>query len=420
MAVVAGSIIQNMDSGNQHIEQLLEKFSRGEATPADTGQLLTLLQQQDQEEKMVAFIEQQLHHDESGNEEDIAYWKERLKGGAERITGINDDTTALPIQTRTVHRMQFLRKWGWAAAAVVAAIGIGTYFYTNNSSEPAKQAVVANPAHIAPGRSGAVLTLADGSQVLLDSLGNGMVATQNGAQVILKSGELAYAPAGTTSNDIAYNTMTTPKGRQFQLTLPDGTRVWLNAASSLRYPTVFSGNERLVSVTGEAYFEVARNNQQPFKVNVNGRATVEVLGTQFNVNAYDNESSIQTTLLNGSVRVANMNKAAPSTVTLKPGQQARVANQATAGSINLVNEVDINKVMSWKNGLFNFEGASLSEVMRQIERWYDIEVVYEKGIPNVEFEGKMTKDVPLKDLLTMLDRSDVHFRIENRKLIVLP
>jgi transmembrane sensor len=282
--------------------------------------------------------------------------------------------------------------------------------------------VVSNPIHIAPGKSGAVLTLADGSQLVLDSMGNGMVATQNGTQVLLKGGELAYAPAGSVSGEIAYNTMTTPKGRQFQLTLPDGTRVWLNAASSLRFPTAFGGNERLVSVTGEAYFEVARNNKQPFKVNVNGKATVEVLGTQFNVNAYDNESSIQTTLLNGSVRVSDA-KTTASAVVLKPGQQARMANdlnQATANNIKLVNDVDINKVMSWKNGLFDFEGASLSEVMRQIERWYDIEVVYEKGIPNVEFEGKMTKDVPLKDLLTMLDRSDVHFRIENRKLIVLP
>jgi transmembrane sensor len=412
-----------MDSGNQYIDQLLEKFSRGVATPADTDQLLSLLQQQGQEEKMIAFIEQQLGHHEPDNADDIVYWKERLKGGAERITGMPEEKIELPLQTRPVHRMQFLRKWGWAAAVVVAAIGVSTYFYLNNSSQPAEPVVVANPAHIAPGKSGAVLTLADGSQLVLDSMGNGMVATQNGTQVLLKGGELAYAPAGSVSGEIAYNTMTTPKGRQFQLTLPDGTRVWLNAASSLRYPTAFSGNERLVSVTGEAYFEVARNTKQPFKVNVNGKATVEVLGTQFNVNAYDNESSIQTTLLNGSVRVAHANTTAPSAVVLKAGQQARMANTANAassGNIKLVNEVDINKVMSWKNGLFDFEGASLSEVMRQIERWYDIEVVYEKGIPNVEFEGKMTKDVPLKDLLTMLDRSDVRFRIENRKLIVLP
>jgi transmembrane sensor len=411
-----------MDSGNQNIDQLLEKFSRGVATPADTDQLLSLLQQQGQEEKMIAFIEQQLDHHEPDNADDIAYWKERLKGKAERITSMPEEKTELPVQTRPVHRMQFLRKWGWAAAAVVAAIGIGAYFYLNNSSQPAERSVVSNPIHIAPGKSGAVLTLADGSQLVLDSMGNGMVATQNGTQVLLKGGELAYAPAGSVSGEIAYNTMTTPKGRQFQLTLPDGTRVWLNAASSLRFPTAFGGNERLVSVTGEAYFEVARNNKQPFKVNVNGKATVEVLGTQFNVNAYDNESSIQTTLLNGSVRVSDA-KTTASAVVLKPGQQARMANdlnQATANNIKLVNDVDINKVMSWKNGLFDFEGASLSEVMRQIERWYDIEVVYEKGIPNVEFEGKMTKDVPLKDLLTMLDRSDVHFRIENRKLIVLP
>lgn len=403
-----------MDSGNQHIVQLLEKFSRGEASPADTDQLLNLLQQQGEDEKMVAFIEQQLLSDQPANAEELAYWKEKLQDGAARITGMPGENSARP-----VHRMQFLRKWGWAAAAVIVAVGIGAYLYTNDQTKPVEPAVVAQHSHIAPGRSGAVLTLADGSQVVLDSLGNGMVATQNGARVILKGGELSYAPAGTATGEITFNTMTTPKGRQFQLTLPDGTRVWLNAASSLRYPTAFTGNERLVAVTGEAYFEVARNNKQPFKVNVNEKATVEVLGTHFNVNAYDNEAAIQTTLLNGSVRVANSN-ATQNAVTLKPGQQARLSNQAKANSIKVVDDIDINKVMSWKNGLFNFEGANLGEVMRQIERWYDIEVVYEKGIPNVEFEGKMTKDVPLKDLLTMLDRSDVHFRIENRTLIVLP
>jgi ferric-dicitrate binding protein FerR (iron transport regulator) len=403
-----------MNSGNQHIVQLLEKFSRGEASPADTDQLLSLLQQQGEDEKMIAFMEQQLNGYQPENAEELAYWKEKLKEGAAAITGITEENTARP-----VHRMQFLRKWGWAAAAVIVTVSVGAYLYTNNSSKPAAPAVVAQATHIAPGKSGAVLTLADGSQVVLDSLGNGMVATQNGSQVILKGGELAYAPAGTASGETTYNTMTTPKGRQFQLTLPDGTRVWLNAASSLRYPTAFNGNERLVAVTGEAYFEVARNNRQPFKVMVNEKATVEVLGTSFNVNAYDNETSIQTTLLNGSVRVANINTAQSSAVTLKPGQQASLNNHA-ANNIKVINDIDINKVMSWKNGLFNFEGANLGEVMRQIERWYDIEVVYEKGIPNVEFEGKMTKDVPLKDLLTMLDRSDVHFRIENRKLIVLP
>jgi ferric-dicitrate binding protein FerR (iron transport regulator) len=176
-----------MDSGNQNIDQLLEKFSRGVATPTDTDQLLSLLQQQGQEEKMIAFIEQQLDHHEPDNADDIAYWKERLKGKAERITNMPEEKTELPVQTRPVHRMQFLRKWGWAAAAVVAAIGIGAYFYLNNSSQPAERSVVSIPVHIAPGKSGAVLTLADGSQLVLDSMANGMVATHLPDQCQVKS-----------------------------------------------------------------------------------------------------------------------------------------------------------------------------------------------------------------------------------------
>jgi len=265
--------------------------------------------------------------------------------------------------------------------------------------------------------------------VVLDSLGNGMVATQNGTQVLLKGGGLAYAAAGSATREVMYNTMTTPKGRQFQVTLPDGTMVWLNAASSLHFPTVFTGGERQVTVTGEAYFEVARNIDMPFKVNVNGKAVVEVLGTHFNVNAYDNEDAINTTLLKGSVRVSQIPASlvqGQSSVTLEPGQQAQIAHHSrqaqskTQSGIKLITDADLNKVMAWKNGLFNFEGASLVEVMRQIERWYDIDVIYEKGIPNIEFEGKMTKDVPLKDLLVMLEKSDIHFRIEDSKLIVLP
>jgi ferric-dicitrate binding protein FerR (iron transport regulator) len=235
---------------------------------------------------------------------------------------------------------------------------------------------------------------------------------------LLKNGQLLYNAGGPVKGAVTYNTMTTPKGRQFQLVLPDGSKVWLNAASSLRYPTVFAGNERTVEVTGEAYFEVARNATKPFVVKVGHETEVQVLGTHFNINSYKDEANINTTLLEGSVRVLNKGKKA----LLKPGQSAQVAMQAnqTAG-IKIVNDVDMEKVMAWKNGLFNFQDASLQEVMHQLERWYDIEVVYEKGAPEIEFVGKMERSLSLSEVLRGLQISEVHFRIEQgRRLVVMP
>jgi ferric-dicitrate binding protein FerR (iron transport regulator) len=209
--------------------------------------------------------------------------------------------------------------------------------------------------------------------------------------------------------------MTTPKGRQFQVTLPDGTNVWLNAASSVRYPTSFTGNERRVEVTGEAYFEVVKNAAKPFIVEVNNKAAVEVLGTSFNINAYGDERSVRATLLSGSIRVGVPFAGRKKAVVLAPGQQAEVAGT----QITVAENQDADKILAWKNGLFNFDGADLEEVMRQLERWYNIEVVYENGIPHTRFIGEMSRQIALTDLLDILKRTEVDFRVEGRKLIVL-
>jgi ferric-dicitrate binding protein FerR (iron transport regulator) len=227
----------------------------------------------------------------------------------------------------------------------------------------------------------------------------------------MSNGQLIYK--AKNSSGVAYNTMTTPKGRQFSLVLPDGTKAWLNAASSLRYPTAFVGRERKVEVTGEVYFEVAKNKQMPFKVKVNENMEVEVLGTHFNINSYSNEASINTTLLEGSVQISNQSQKQ----ILKPGQQARVNNDQ---KINIVSDVNLKKVMAWKNGVFDFDDASLQEVMHQLERWYDIEVVYERGVPDIEFVGTLSRDLSLEDVLKGLKLSEVNFRIEGRKLVIMP
>lgn len=313
---------------------------------------------------------------------------------------------AIPVEETPIRHISQLRRW-IAAAVAVLLLGTSIYYLTRTQHTP--PSVVAQAADIAPGHAGAILTLADGSQVTLDSIQNGVVALQGGATAKVVNGVLLYEGKG---NNIVYNTMSTPKGRQFHVTLPDGTEVWLNASSSIRYPTVFAGNERNVEITGEAYFEVAKNKKMPFRLKVNHKAEIEVLGTHFNVNAYDNENTINTTLMEGSVRVSSQAFA----VVLKPGQQA----QRRANGISIVNNANIEKVLAWKNGFFNFDDVPFEEAMRKLERWYDIEVVFEKGVPDIQFEGKMTRDLPLSGLLIALERSDVHFRIEGRKLIVLP
>lgn len=301
-------------------------------------------------------------------------------------------------------------RWYWAAAALLLIAGAAWYWQHTSPtlSMPAK--VPARYADVAPGHTGAVLTLADGRQLTLDSMAHGLIATQNGANINLQSGQLSYKATGTNNAAGSYNTISTPKGRQFAITLPDGTKVWLNAASTLTYPTAFNGRQRRVKLSGEAYFEVIHNAQQPFMVDIDQRSTVEVLGTSFNINAYTDETAIKTTLLSGSLRTGG--------VILQPGQQA---SQKPGEAVIIQNNTDLEKVTAWKNGRFDFNDAGLPEVMRQLERWYDIEVIYEKGVPDTYFYGKISKDLPLSGILKALAAAHVHFRIdEGRKLVVMP
>lgn len=333
-------------------------------------------------------------------------------------------------QLREIHPKRTLSRWLTAAAAIIVLMSVGIYLGSQNSRI---QKITKNnkhlPADIEPGRNGAILTLADGSRVVLDSLGNGLIAQQSGSKVVLQNGQLTYDVSGQAAAGTAYNTMTTPKGRQFNFVLHDGTHVWLNAASSIRYPTVFTGKERLVEIHGEAYFEVAKNTNMPFRVNVANKTEVEVLGTHFNVNAYENERAIYTTLLEGSVKVMAGNSGMPAdqqkrpakAVILQPGDQARLrVGQNTVHELEIINNADVDKVVTWKNGLFDFNNVELDEMMRQLERWYDIEVTYESTVPDVRLRGKMTRDVTLMGLLKNLERLGVHCRLKERSLVVYP
>lgn len=300
-----------------------------------------------------------------------------------------------------------MRRW-WAAAAVLLLIGAGTGIWLmNKKSDHPTETVYTN--NIQPGKEGAILTLADGSRISLDTVKNASIPLPGGVTAKVVNGALRYEGTGLGT---VYNTMSTPNGRQFRLTLPDGTEVWLNSTSSIHFPTAFTNGERKVNITGEVYFEVAHDAARPFRVTVNDQTEITVLGTQFNVNAYDNEGKIATTLLEGSVQVSNRTAA----VTLKRGQQAQIATGATA--IQVINHNNTDQVVAWKNGLFSFENASLAEIMRQLERWYDIDVVYETTVPDIALKGEITRDVPLNDLLTALSKMGVQYKLERRRLTI--
>ena len=303
----------------------------------------------------------------------------------------------------------FSRYWWAAAAAILLLLISGTWFFM--SRPQGQKTTMAALYDKAPGADKARLTLADGKVVSLDSTGKGQVVLGNTA-IQQQGGLLKYSAGMHTAG---FNTLTTPRGGQFRVVLPDGTAVWLNAATSLRYPTAFDGNERVVMLRGEAYFEVAKNTAKPFRVQIDEHTAVEVLGTHFNIHAYSDENQISTTLLEGKV-VMTKRDATLRRVVLDPGQQA-IADKE---QLTLSKQVNIDQVMAWKNGMFNFEGMDLPSVLRQLSRWYDVEVIYEGKIPTRKFGGEMQRDLTLQQVLRILERMDVKCRIENgNKLIVM-
>ena len=327
------------------------------------------------------------------------------------------------LQSRINTRPALIQRIWWVAAVAVLVLIAGIWFFTTDKSAGKSGAQQQHEtAAIEQGRDGAILTLADGSKVVLDSMGNGTVTYQNGAELLLKNGQLEYKMDGAADEKEVYNTLTTPKGRQFRIVLPDGTIAWLNAASSIRFPTRFTKEVRRVEISGEVYFEAAsliqHGKKVPFVVTADNRCEVEVLGTQFNVNAYTDEPTLNTTLLEGKVTVTGFRTRQK--VTLAPGQQASLSLRNDTQLELVVRKADPAKIMAWKNGMFNFEDVRIDEVMRQLKRWYDIEVVYESGVPDIEFIGKMTRDIPLNGLLIALEKSNVHFRLEGRTLVVMP
>lgn len=304
-----------------------------------------------------------------------------------------------------------------AAVVFIAFISGFLYFSKDNVIEPNKLIVKGNKIDVLPGVDKALLILSDGSKIVLDDAKNENIVEKAGL-VISKTtdGQLLYKVSSTLpkSATIAYNTISTSKGNQYQILLPDGTKVWLNAASSLKYPEVFTGNERKVILSGEAYFEVAKNKDMPFIVQTRNQ-DVQVLGTHFNINSYSDEQSIKTTLLEGAIKVTNANFSK----ILKPGEQSLVENNGL-GNINVIKNIDVDSEIAWKKGLFSFNNVALKTILIQLERWYDIKIDYQ-SIPDKRYNGMVPRKSNLSEVLHMLELTgNISFKIEEgRRLKVI-
>lgn len=392
------------------LSYLFKVYFNKTATPNERDELMELLMHDENDEQLKMLLtntwqafnsQQQLFNDKQGDDMFVNI--------------LNKEKELKNVSPAIIVKRSF--SWVKFAAAAMFIITAGSVYFWLNKIKISPQTVQAKIIStkvtpvIAAGTNKAVLTLADGSNIVLDSMGQGILAKQGNAKVIkLNTTTLAYNATDENNQEVLYNTLATPNGGKYQLILPDGSKVWLNAASSIHFPTIFTGKERRVTVTGEAYFEVAKNAAMPFKITVKDME-VEVLGTHFNVMAYDDENSMNTTLLEGSVKISKgvIKKM------LVPGQQSVINS---TGEINIV-DADMEEVMAWKNGWFQFNAADIKTVMRQISRWYAVEVVYEGKIPDGHYSGAVSRDNDIFQVLKIMQSGGVRFKIEGRKVIVL-
>ncbi len=327
----------------------------------------------------------------------------------------NHPSFVAPKSSGTLFGMKM--KYWTAAASVIILLGTG-YFYFTKKNSPSLVNVVSEKVienDLLPGGNKAILTLGDGQQIILDSSENGNLASQGNISVIkLDDGRIIYKDALDKPADIVYNTISTPRGGQYQVELADGSKAWLNAASSLRFPTRFTGAERKVEVTGEVYFEIAKKAGVPFEVILANGCKLQVLGTHFNVMDYEDEKTIETTLLEGSVMFVYKEN----NIIIQPGQQV-VLDENTSG-LSLNRQVDLEAVMAWKNGKFYFKSADIESVMKQLSRWYDVDIEY-KGRVDKKFEGSVSRDISASNIFKILEATGgVNFKIDGKKILVGP
>lgn len=383
---------------------LIDQYLNDRLSRAELRRLLQIAAERGDEEGLTQALRAQWDAGRQEPDHSGIDWQAKVK---EILAGAQQaDPVVMP------HRSPVRRFRAIAAAACLAMLlGLGGYrIWLQHKTSVAAIGSAPLTAEISPGHTGAILTLSDGRQIVLDSAANGNLASQGGSEVIKENGQLHYQHL-TAATETVYNTMTTPRGRQYALVLPDGTRVWLNAASSLQYPTAFRGTDRTVTLNGEGYFEVAPDAGKPFRVQVNGMK-VEVLGTSFNIQSYEEEAGVTTSLLSGSVRLSSGSHEQ----LLRPGQQA-IVRRGTDTAIE-VHPADMNGVLAWKNGYFQFGHTSMAMIMRQLERWYNIQVHYQGKIPEREFYGEMERSLPLSSILHFLEKNHIHFTLNGNQLTV--
>ncbi|SMC54761.1 FecR family protein [Pedobacter nyackensis] len=384
----------NQEEYKKHLLEIMTRLKSGEATEAELREIDQWYEGSASDEK---------YADGMSN-------SEKLQAKAKMLQRINSRIYQEAVPLRKINTHQNLRKMALAAVLLVIASG-SIFFYQQNRQSKSDQQILANK--IAPGGNKAILTLANGQKINLNDALNGQLATQSGMRITkTANGQLVYEVAkdGSSETTPQYNTIEVPVGGQWQAILADGSRVWLNALSSITFPTAFTGKERRVEIKGEAYFEIAHNKAMPFRVSSLGQ-TVEVLGTHFNVMAYADEKVIKTTLLEGSVKISDGGR----TQLLKPGEQAQVS----ANNIKVTNDVDIEDVVAWKNGYFKF-ADNLESTMNKIARWYDVEVVYEDKPDNsLSFGGEVSRTRNIRDVLNIMEYTGkIHFKIEGRRILV--
>jgi ferric-dicitrate binding protein FerR (iron transport regulator) len=415
------------------VKAILEKALRHEATPEEYGMLMEWIRTDEHHElssQIGDLIAQRNGHTLSTEEPyDHEYWD----GLCREILSKDIYSIGLPFTgpEKPVFRMPSRRRWYWAGAAcILGLIALASWLWLND--EKTAPPVVAGKTEPTatdkqPGSNKAVLVLADGSSIQLDSTGNSQITADNGVLVKRKGGKLEYlASGGPSARKDQYNVLSTPRGGQYQLVLPDGTQVWLNAASSIRYPIAFPDDLRSVEVTGEVYFEVKKDAGKPFIVKGGGQE-VRVLGTSFNMNVYEDEPLRKITLIDGAVQVQALEPSSGADpgrqkVTLRPGEQAKVGR--LNNKMNVV-AVDTEEATSWKNGFFYTRKANIGELMRQIGRWFDVEVDLdqlppEKVTPLPTFSGAITRDLTLTQVIKILELSDVKVKLEGKKITILP
>lgn len=419
-------------STQNRLTYLLGQAMQRSATDTELQELITLIREDDNgniTRQVEAMLLQELP-DTAMGDYDMSYWDDiagRILAADRPESEIaeqgNNSTEKTDVSPAVIHLSPWRRLRWISAAAAVLVLFLGTYWFLRPAVR--KSTVVATaPASndVTPGGNKAMLVLADGTEVPLDSASSGTLTQQGNTSIMQPAGgQLLYTQqAGGPENVdlVQYNTLRTPRGGQFQVTLPDGTNVWLNAASSLKYPVAFKGASRVVELTGEAYFEVAHNRAMPFKVMVRtgqrDSMEVAVLGTQFNIMAYTDETMVKTTLLEGAVKVSNSGISKQ----LAPGQGAYLDRQRH--TLALLQQVDTEEAVAWKNGFIQLDGNDITSIMRIIARWYDVDVVYTASVP-AHFRGIIPRNVPVSRVLKMMEMTgEVHFEIKGKQIIVSP